>query len=487
MEKIKRDLNSPSAAARLRGTRALKSPGFRKANYQIFDVAHEEQDIITDEERQPFKQKTIREVFADCRIFVEVRTGDDNRSSGIKSKLLADGITVNEKLYKDTTHVIFKEGLLSNYKLAKKMNIPVTTILWIETCKAQRRLVDPSKFQISNLDRYEHPELYPRMRRQKSSQPEISKQVSYHHAKTTTAVEKSPKANSTITSPTSPEGMTPLNSDKKAAASRTINCTEAMIMSFTKNFDLDELPPKLVTKTPMARRRVTTFTPNQMDETNHDDLRRYALRTVEFYDYLHPKRVERMKVAGNITTPPGSSDKQEKSLFFNSANRIGKSTRRSIMDVSMNIFEMNCKELEKQNKEKELAKEDQLQVIESSSSNDTDKIVTTQIMKPTLVRKRKLFSEALDETISECKENVHEAKHAKLNISLKETPKPRTVEKTVRKPASAKVDRRKTISFFKTDKPATAVKPKTVSKKYVVCTNMSSADKQVINAVSKNA
>jgi twin BRCT domain len=129
--------------------------------------------LITEEERQPYKQKTIAEVFKNCKIYVEVRTGDDNRSEGIKSRLLRDGIVVNEKLYKDTTHVIFKDGLLSTFNKAVKSGIPITTILWIDSCISQRRIVDTAKFKISNLDRYEHPELYKRMRRQKSMQPDV--------------------------------------------------------------------------------------------------------------------------------------------------------------------------------------------------------------------------------------------------------------------------------------------------------------------------
>lgn len=157
MAKINNDLNSPSAASRIRGQRALKSPGFRKANYEIFDVAHEEQDIITEEERQPYKEKTVKEIFEKCRLYVEVRSGEDNRSAGIKTKLRSEGITVNERLTKTITHVIFKEGGLGTYRQAKRLGIPVTTILWIEKCKSMRQLVDPAKFPIFNIDRYENP------------------------------------------------------------------------------------------------------------------------------------------------------------------------------------------------------------------------------------------------------------------------------------------------------------------------------------------
>lgn len=60
----------------------------------------------------------------------------------------------------NTTHVVFKDGLLSTYKKASEWNIPVVSILWIEACKVQRKLCDPVKFPISNIHMYEYPELF---------------------------------------------------------------------------------------------------------------------------------------------------------------------------------------------------------------------------------------------------------------------------------------------------------------------------------------
>lgn len=60
--------------------------------------------------------------------------------------------------------MIFKDGLLSTYKKAKNWNIPVVSILWIEACKKKRMICDPNEFPISNIDRYENPELYEKMK-----------------------------------------------------------------------------------------------------------------------------------------------------------------------------------------------------------------------------------------------------------------------------------------------------------------------------------
>ncbi|XP_055624583.1 uncharacterized protein LOC129767571 isoform X2 [Toxorhynchites rutilus septentrionalis] len=170
LARLYRDLQSPSAATRIRALRALKSPSKRDA-YGNFDVPLEEQDIITEEERKTPQQKTIQDVMVNVCVYVEVRSGADNRSDGIKDHVASLGARVNEKLYKDTTHVVFKDGLLSTYQKAKKMNIPVVSILWIEACKRHNCLMNPEGFPISNLERYENPELFKKIRRQKSMQP----------------------------------------------------------------------------------------------------------------------------------------------------------------------------------------------------------------------------------------------------------------------------------------------------------------------------
>ncbi|XP_020800941.1 uncharacterized protein LOC110178232 [Drosophila serrata] len=163
--RMQQDLNSPSAALRLRALRALKSP--TKSAYNNFDVSHTEHSIITTEERNPKEPPTLPELLKDVVIYVEVRTGNDNRSDGVRTVIAKMGAQVNDRLRRNTTHVVFKDGLLSTYKKAMEWQIPVVSILWIEACKVQRKLCDPSQFPISNIHKYEYPELFgkiPRVR-----------------------------------------------------------------------------------------------------------------------------------------------------------------------------------------------------------------------------------------------------------------------------------------------------------------------------------
>lgn len=141
---------------------------------QYFDVPAAEQDIRTSEEMEAAENPpptTIQEVMRNVRVYVEVRSGADNRSHGIKTIIGELGAAVNDRLLRNTTHVIFKDGLLSTYQKAKGWNIPIVSILWIEACRRQVCLLNPAQFTISNVDRYEQPELYDKIRKQKSMQP----------------------------------------------------------------------------------------------------------------------------------------------------------------------------------------------------------------------------------------------------------------------------------------------------------------------------
>lgn len=182
MMRVIKDFNSPSVTARIKANKAMKSPSFRRMCYGSIsnNVDIPLIDTISEDKENPpppspVKVLTTKDIFKNCRIHVEVRSADDDRSAGIRNRLTKEGIQVDLKVNKSTTHVIFKDGLLSTYKQAKAKGIPIVTLLWIDTCINQKRLVDPTKFQISNLDRYEHPELYKKIRGRKSMTPNIEK------------------------------------------------------------------------------------------------------------------------------------------------------------------------------------------------------------------------------------------------------------------------------------------------------------------------
>lgn len=479
MTRIQRDMNSPSAQTRMRALQAMKSPGFKEKTYGQFDVPHERQDLITEEERRPLKIKSIEEVFRDCKIYVEVRTGDDNRSAGIKNRLLRDGIVVNEKLYKDTTHVIFKDGLLSTYNKAIKLGIPVTTILWIDSCIGQRRLVDTVKFKISNLDRYEHPELYKRLRRQKSMQPDLPMMFD------------TPTHNKLDRSFSQDDSRDRIkNFDNETIHEVSGRCV-GMELTLQPSISICESPRNGMIKGACNKlatdmRRLTTFTPNQMEQTGIAAKLTFDRRRTMFTPQLSSQDTQ--SPAGLNTSKP----------LFSSTNKIGNQTRRSVFDISMNILDMHCKAMSQQKRnDPEDTENTPVRSQVSSLEESFFQIHQTQIAKPTagIVRKRKLFtSDGLDQT-EEFKENqidksvkLYESKTSKNESLVKKWITPQMEKKSL-----PKFDRRRTLGSFKTEKPKdistkvnkTPLKP-LAPQKIIVCTNMSTGDKIIMQAVSQS-
>lgn len=75
---------------------ASRSP--TRAIYNNFDVPHAEISIITAEERNPPPPPTLSEILKDVIVYVEVRTGNDNRSEGVRTIIAKLGAQVNDRL-----------------------------------------------------------------------------------------------------------------------------------------------------------------------------------------------------------------------------------------------------------------------------------------------------------------------------------------------------------------------------------------------------
>lgn len=63
-------------------------------------MPHEQQELVTEDERRlaTDKPQTIQDVMRDVVVYVEMRTGADNRSEGIKTVIAQLGATVNDRL-----------------------------------------------------------------------------------------------------------------------------------------------------------------------------------------------------------------------------------------------------------------------------------------------------------------------------------------------------------------------------------------------------
>uniref|UniRef100_A0A336K1X2 CSON013513 protein n=1 Tax=Culicoides sonorensis TaxID=179676 RepID=A0A336K1X2_CULSO len=158
--------NSPSAAARVRLLKELKSNDVTEPN-----LYRDEIELVTVEERElAQKERTLEELFQGISLYIDIRTGEDNRSEGIKMHLRSKGITVTDDIT-TATHIIFKEGLKTTFKRGKELNLPFVSLLWIDACKKYKALVDYRTYPVRNIEQYEDPVLCKKIRRKRSMQP----------------------------------------------------------------------------------------------------------------------------------------------------------------------------------------------------------------------------------------------------------------------------------------------------------------------------
>ncbi|XP_046389680.1 microcephalin [Ischnura elegans] len=92
--------------------------------------------------------------------YVEVWSGNENRCECVKTELISLGARVEEKFTPKVTHVLFNEGSLSTYKKAKKRNIPLVSVLWIEESKRLLSRACEESFRALHLDKYEEPDIF---------------------------------------------------------------------------------------------------------------------------------------------------------------------------------------------------------------------------------------------------------------------------------------------------------------------------------------
>lgn len=109
--------------------------------------------------------------------YVEVRSGHDNRSRGVKTQLKKLGARVVDTLTKDVTHVVFNEGLPSTYKKAKKMKCHLVSVLWIEACKEELAKVCEAGYPPIGQQVYENPQSLKNFKKLKSMQPDFDEEV----------------------------------------------------------------------------------------------------------------------------------------------------------------------------------------------------------------------------------------------------------------------------------------------------------------------
>ncbi|XP_026273882.1 uncharacterized protein LOC113203413 isoform X1 [Frankliniella occidentalis] len=105
--------------------------------------------------------------------YVEVRSGHDNRSMGVRTQLRALGATVVEKMNKEVTHVIFNEGSSATLRQARKQGCHLVSVLWIDECIELTAVAPENKHPPLNMHLYEESQNIKKYRKMKSLQPDF--------------------------------------------------------------------------------------------------------------------------------------------------------------------------------------------------------------------------------------------------------------------------------------------------------------------------
>ncbi|XP_034232087.1 serine-rich adhesin for platelets-like [Thrips palmi] len=125
-----------------------------------------------EEDDFPATQPVMSVLLSGVVAYVEVRSGHDNRSKGVKAHMRSLGATIEETLNRNVTHVVFNEGLPSTYKKAKKFKCHLVSVLWIEACKEALAKVSEAGYPPIGQQIYENPDSLKNFKKMKSMQPD---------------------------------------------------------------------------------------------------------------------------------------------------------------------------------------------------------------------------------------------------------------------------------------------------------------------------
>ena len=116
-------------------------------------------------------ERPERPVLEGVTVFVDFRTGADNRGASVKALAMELGATVSERLTSTVTHVIFKDGSLPNYKKAQRLGLHIVAFSWLDGSRKTGRRLEEKDHPSVSKEKYDSPGLFPEIRKVKSMQP----------------------------------------------------------------------------------------------------------------------------------------------------------------------------------------------------------------------------------------------------------------------------------------------------------------------------
>ncbi|XP_072400084.1 uncharacterized protein MCPH1 [Diabrotica undecimpunctata] len=154
LKTMKRPCESPTALLRRRALEQMK-------NAQSSDNSENGSNNSRPTSRQSVASSVPSPVSYDKILdgviaFVEVKTGTKDRSDAVKAHLQSMGAVIREKITKDVTHVIFKDGSFTTYQKANLLKVHLVSVLWLEACKSSCMKVSEKNYPAIGTEAYDH-------------------------------------------------------------------------------------------------------------------------------------------------------------------------------------------------------------------------------------------------------------------------------------------------------------------------------------------
>ncbi|GAB6033458.1 BRCA1 associated RING domain 1 [Chamberlinius hualienensis] len=130
----------------------------------------DKETVVTNGEsiQQP-QQIDVKNILKGLIAYVDIRSGEENRTETFKYLLRTMGATVTPGLNKTVTHVIFRDGPKKTYEKAKKRGLFILSAAWVSSCLKNGHRVPEEQFPAMLSSDYDSP--FAKIRMVKSLRP----------------------------------------------------------------------------------------------------------------------------------------------------------------------------------------------------------------------------------------------------------------------------------------------------------------------------
>ena len=255
----------------------------RRKIYGVIDFLQSPSTPIVSPPRAQSRQSDVLDGVV---AFVDVRSDADNRSEAIERQLQRLGASTVPKLSHDVTHVVYKDGRKLTVEKAKRWNLHLVSVLWVDSCKQTQERVPESLFPINYMNQDSNTPLStPKLKKTKSMQP---KDFDVDLANSTERAEKRRKRTSLAAKRN--ENQTPTTSKLAYFVAETQDVSPDLPRS-TANITIPDTPPSMKDLVQRLRNRHL-----ESSEENEEDDSQELMTTVVKVAPLQRKLIGKLTI-----------------------------------------------------------------------------------------------------------------------------------------------------------------------------------------------